>query len=64
MSANKKIKYIYDDDGNKTEVIVPINKYERMLEDLADLKSIEKRRNEKSISLADVRKKFNSKKNG
>ena len=58
MSAQKKIKYIYDDNGNKTDVIIPINKYESLLEDLADIKAIEERRHEKSIPFEEVKKRF------
>ncbi|MBI2995159.1 MAG: hypothetical protein HYY52_00405 [Candidatus Melainabacteria bacterium] len=63
MSAQKKIRYIYDDKGNKTDVIIPINKYENLLEDLADLQAIEDRRHEKSIPFEEVKKRF-YKKNG
>lgn len=63
MSAQKKIRYIYDDKGNKTDVIIPINKYENLLEDLADLKAIEDRKHEKPVSFEEVKKRF-YKKNG
>ena len=63
MSSQKKIRYIYDDRGNKTDVVIPINKYESLLEDLADLQSIEDRRHAKSISFEEVKKRF-YKKNG
>lgn len=63
MSSQKKIRYIYDDKGNKTDVIIPINRYENLLEDLADLKAIEERRHEKSIPFEEVKKRF-YKKNG
>ena len=63
MSSQKKIRYIYDDKGNKTDVIIPINKYENLLEDLADLQTIENRRHEKSVPFEEVKKRF-YKKNG
>lgn len=62
MSSRKKIKYMYDDKGNKTDVIIPINKYENLLEDLADLQAIEDRRHEKSIPFEEVKKRFYKKK--
>ena len=58
MASQKKIKYIYDDRGNKTDVIIPINKYESLLEDLADLQIIRDRKNEKSIPFEEVKKRF------
>ncbi len=58
MSSQKKIKYIYDDKGNKTDVIIPINRYENLLEDLTDLQSIEDRKHEKSIPFEEVKKRF------
>ncbi len=58
MSLQKRVKYIYDDRGNKTDVIITINKYESLLEDLADLQSIEDRKHEKSIPFEDVKKRF------
>ena len=58
MSSQKKIKYIYDNKGNKTDVIIPINKYENLLEDLADIKAIEDRRHEKSVPLEEIEKRL------
>ena len=55
MSSQKKIRYIYDDRGNKTDVVIPINKHESLL---ADLQSIEDRRHEKSIPLEEAKKRF------
>ena len=58
MSSQKKIRYIYDDRGNKTDVVIPINKYESLLEDLADLQAVEDRKNEKPIPFEEVKKRF------
>lgn len=58
MGTQKKIRYIYDNKGNKTDVIIPINKYESLLEDLEDLQTIEDRKNEKSIPFEEVKKRF------
>jgi len=35
-----KPKYITDNQGNKTDVILPIRKYEKMIEDLEEFESI------------------------
>lgn len=61
MGTQKKIRYIFDGNGKKTDVVIPINKYEEMLEDLCDLQAIEERKHEKSISFEEVKKKFNKK---
>ena len=41
-----KSQFIVDDNGKKTAVIIPIEDYERLLEDLADLAVIAERRDE------------------
>lgn len=43
---NSKNQFIVDDNGEKTAVIIPIEDYERLLEDLADLAVIAERREE------------------
>ena len=46
-----KSQFIVDDNGKKTAVIIPIEEYERLLEDLADLAVIAERRDEPGESL-------------
>ena len=41
-----KSQFIVDDNGKKTAVIIPIEEYERLLEDMADLAVIAERRGE------------------
>lgn len=43
-------QYVTDDTGRKTAVLLPIEQYERLLEDLEDLAAIAERRNEPTIS--------------
>jgi len=43
-------KFITDDAGEKTEVILPINEYRELLEDLDDLAVAAERRDESSVS--------------
>jgi hypothetical protein len=43
-------EYIVDSKGRKTKVILPVEKYEQLLEDLYDLKMAAKVRDEESIS--------------
>ncbi len=43
-------QYVTDETGKKTAVLLPIEQYEKMLEDLADLAAIAERRNEPTVS--------------
>lgn len=52
------IRYITDKEGNKKEVILSINEFENLLEDLDDLAIAAERRNEELISHEDVIKKL------
>ena len=47
-------QYVTDTDGKKTAVILPIEKYTELIEDLQDLAVIAERRDEPSISHAQV----------
>jgi PHD/YefM family antitoxin component YafN of YafNO toxin-antitoxin module len=50
--------YIVDASGAKTAVILSIEQYEQMLEDLHDLAIVAERRSEQSISAADLKKRL------
>jgi len=52
-------KYIVDANGNKTEVILSIELYEQMLEDIHDLAIVAERRSQQAISLAEMKKRLN-----
>ena len=43
-------QYITDDTGKKTAVVLPIEQYENLLENLEDLAAIAERRNEPTVS--------------
>ena len=47
-------QFITDQKGRKTAVIIPVEKFEGLLEDLIDLASIVERREEATISFEDV----------
>ncbi len=51
-----------DEKGKRSAVIVPIEKYEQLLEDIHDLAIVAERREEETISFYDLKKKL--KKNG
>lgn len=44
-----KLQYVTDDKGRKTAVLVPIDEYERLLEDLDDLAVAAERRSEPTV---------------
>jgi hypothetical protein len=43
------VKYITDDQGERTAVVLPISDYEKLLEDLNDLAVVAERRGEPTI---------------
>ena len=44
------LQYVTNQAGEKTAVILPINEFEELLEDLQDLASVAERRGHESIS--------------
>ncbi|MEC5127024.1 hypothetical protein VSU19_09700 [Verrucomicrobiales bacterium BCK34] len=46
-------RYVTNEDGERTEVILSIDSYEALLEDLKDLAAIADRRNEETITHSD-----------
>jgi len=64
MNTMKNIekKFILDEKGVKSAVIVPIEKYEELLEDIHDLALVAERRAEQTISFSNLKKKL--KRNG
>ncbi len=49
--AEAKRSYVVDENGNRTAVMLPIEEYEELLEDLQDLAVIAQRRDEPTIPL-------------
>jgi PHD/YefM family antitoxin component YafN of YafNO toxin-antitoxin module len=43
------VKYITDEGGQRTAVVLPISDYEKLLEDLEDLAVVAERRDEPTI---------------
>lgn len=52
------IAYIVDKKGKKTAVVVPIEKYEELIEDLEDLAVIASRKNEPTYDWEELKKKL------
>ena len=51
-------QYVIDTEGNKTAVILPLKQYERLMEDLHDLAVVAERREEKPISLEEMKRRL------
>lgn len=51
-------QYIIDANGNKTAVILAIEQYEQLLEDLHDLAIVAERRQEQPISLEEMQQRL------
>ena len=54
-------KFIVNKNGKKTEVILDINEYEELLEDLHDLAVIAERKDEELVDHKNVMKNFKKK---
>ncbi len=44
------LQYLTDEHGERTAVVLPINDYEKLLEDLEDLATVAERREEPAIA--------------
>jgi len=51
---NERAQYLTDESGKRTAVLLPIEEYEQLLEDLQDLAAIAERREEPTISHAEM----------
>ncbi|HZD43939.1 MAG TPA: type II toxin-antitoxin system Phd/YefM family antitoxin [Methanomicrobiales archaeon] len=57
MSGTKE-QYIVDDQGQRVPVILPLEEYEQLQEDLHDLAVAAERRDEPTVSLAELKKRL------
>ena len=53
-----KEQYLVDANGSKTAVMLPFKRYERLLEDMHDLAVVAERREEKPISLKEMKRRL------
>ncbi|MBO3840681.1 MAG: hypothetical protein JTT17_07715 [Candidatus Brockarchaeota archaeon] len=56
------LRYIVDEKGEKKEVVIPVEEYEELLEDLHDLAVVAERRGEPTVPLEEIIEKL--KRNG
>jgi hypothetical protein len=55
---HKVARYIVDEKGERTSVILPVKEYQEILEDLHDLAIIAERREEPTISFEELKRKL------
>lgn len=55
MDIKDQIQFILSDNGEKKYVVLPIDLFEEMSEDYFDLKAIEERKKEPTISLDELK---------
>jgi len=56
MAAREQ--YVVDSKGRKTGVLLSLEQYERLLEDLHDLAMVAERRDEKPINLTELKRRL------
>ena len=49
-------QYVVDENDNKVAIILPLNEYQHLIEDLHDLAMVAERRDEGTISLNELKK--------
>ena len=54
MVAPKEEQFVVDANGKKTGVILPLSRYQKLIEDLHDLAIAAERRTEEAISLDEM----------
>jgi PHD/YefM family antitoxin component YafN of YafNO toxin-antitoxin module len=53
---SQHLQYLTDQKGKKTAVVMPVEDYEKLLEDLDDLAVIAERRDEETISHEELKR--------
>jgi hypothetical protein len=51
-------QYLTDEGGRKIAVVLPVQEFEELMEDVSDLAAVAERRGEERISLAEVRQRL------
>ena len=51
-------QFIVNAKGHRTAVVIPVNEYEELLDDLHDLAIIGERRDESTVSFEDLKKRL------
>ena len=56
--SEPNVQYVVDKQGKKTGVFLSFVKYQRLMEDLNDLSVVASRRNEKPITMTELKKRL------
>jgi len=56
--AEMKEKYVIDEYGKKTAVLIPLNQYRKLLDDLHDLAIVAERRDEEIMSFGKLQQRL------
>ena len=59
-SRQMNTRYIISEDGNRTDVVLPVAEFEALMEDLQDLAIIAERKDEPTYSLEEVKGRLKS----
>ena len=54
----RKTQYLVDDSGQKTAVVLPLEEYEELLEDINDLAVIAERKDEPATGFDELKKRL------
>lgn len=52
-------QFVINEKGEKTAVLLPLDEYEKLLEDIHDLSVVAERKNEKTISFEELKNDLN-----
>ncbi|MHA1710437.1 MAG: type II toxin-antitoxin system Phd/YefM family antitoxin [Candidatus Baldrarchaeia archaeon] len=55
-----EVQYIVNEKGEKVAIIIPIEEFEELLEDLHDIAVVAKRRDEPTVSFDELKKRLKS----
>ncbi len=58
MSEKIQPQYLVNKEGEKTAVVIPLEEYEEMLEDLHDLAIIAERKDEPTVSMRELKERL------
>lgn len=58
MTASQE-QYVVDANGDRVAVLLPIEQYEQLMEDLHDLAVVAERRPEKPVTLEEIKRRLN-----
>jgi hypothetical protein len=58
MEVESAVRYLVDKKGNKTDVVLILEEYEELIEDIHDLSVALERQNDKRVTLRELEERF------